>query len=86
MTPHPASEPTTVTAYPDGPLILRGPATILGEDGEPLERRRATVALCRCGLSTLAPLCDGAHKAARRAEARRAARRLRRGGAAEVSA
>ncbi|MFC4627319.1 CDGSH iron-sulfur domain-containing protein [Promicromonospora alba] len=52
----------TVTACPDGPLLLRGPATILGPDGEPVERRRATVALCRCGGTAIAPWCDGTHK------------------------
>ena len=52
----------TVTACPDGPLLMRGPATILGPDGEPVERRRATVALCRCGGTAIAPWCDGTHK------------------------
>jgi CDGSH-type Zn-finger protein len=64
---------TTITAYPGGPLLLRGPAVIVGEDGEPVERRRATVALCRCGRSRIAPWCDGSHKAVRRAASRRRA-------------
>jgi hypothetical protein len=55
-------EEVTVTACPDGPLLMRGPATILGPDGEPVERRRATVALCRCGGTAIAPWCDGTHK------------------------
>ncbi|MDQ3028747.1 MAG: CDGSH iron-sulfur domain-containing protein [Actinomycetota bacterium] len=55
-------EPVTVTAYPDGPLILRGSATIRGEDGQELVRTRPTVALCRCGLTSRPPLCDGSHK------------------------
>ena len=53
----------TVRAYPDGPLIVRGDVTILGPDGAPVPRRRATVALCRCGASTIKPYCDGSHKA-----------------------
>lgn len=52
----------TVTACPDGPLLVRGPAVILGPDGEPVPRRRATVALCRCGGTAIAPWCDGTHK------------------------
>lgn len=64
--PDPRAE-TTVTAYPDGPLLLRGPAVIVGEDGEEVERRPGTVALCRCGRSSLAPFCDGTHKAVNRA-------------------
>jgi hypothetical protein len=57
-----AAPEVTVTACPDGPLLMRGPATILGPDGEPVERRRATVALCRCGGTAIAPWCDGTHK------------------------
>jgi CDGSH-type Zn-finger protein len=52
----------TVTACPDGPLLVRGPATILGPDGEPVPRSRATVALCRCGGTAIPPWCDGTHK------------------------
>ena len=68
MTPPPDPRAqTTVTAYPDGPLLLRGPAVIVGEDGQEVERRPGTVALCRCGRSSLAPFCDGTHKAVNRA-------------------
>jgi len=52
----------TVTLCPDGPLLLRGPATLLGPDGQPLPRSRNVVALCRCGGSAIKPLCDGTHK------------------------
>ncbi len=52
----------TVTACPDGPLLVRGPARIVGSDGEPVARRRATVALCRCGGTAVPPWCDGTHK------------------------
>ncbi|MEU4361077.1 CDGSH iron-sulfur domain-containing protein [Promicromonospora sp. NPDC023987] len=55
-------EEVTVTACPDGPLLVRGPAAILGPDGEPVPRNRATVALCRCGGTAIAPWCDGTHK------------------------
>lgn len=52
----------TVTLCPDGPLLVRGPATLLGPDGQPLPRSRNVVALCRCGGSAIKPLCDGTHK------------------------
>ncbi|WP_396667447.1 CDGSH iron-sulfur domain-containing protein [Microbacterium sp. R86528] len=52
----------SIAAYPNGPLIVRGPVEITGADGEPLERQRETVALCRCGLSVIKPWCDGSHK------------------------
>jgi CDGSH-type Zn-finger protein len=55
----------TVTAYRDGPLVLRGDFRIVDHDGTELDPGRATVALCRCGRSALKPFCDGSHKAAR---------------------
>ncbi|MDR6691678.1 CDGSH-type Zn-finger protein [Microbacterium sp. 1154] len=57
-------ERVTVTAYTDGPLLVRGDADILDADGHRVPRTRRTVALCRCGLSTIKPYCDGTHKAA----------------------
>lgn len=56
--------PVTITAYPDGPLLVRGDAEIVDAAGAPAPRARRTVALCRCGLSTIKPYCDGTHKAA----------------------
>ncbi|MCT1478944.1 CDGSH iron-sulfur domain-containing protein [Microbacterium sp. p3-SID336] len=58
------SEPVTVTPYPDGPLLVRGDIELRSADGELIDPRRRTVALCRCGLSALKPFCDGTHKAA----------------------
>jgi len=54
----------TVTPYPDGPLIVRGDVELIAGDGAPIPRRRRTIALCRCGLSSIKPFCDGTHKAA----------------------
>ncbi len=59
------ADPVTITVCPDGPLLVRGPAHVIGVDGEALPRERSTVALCRCGRSSLAPWCDGSHKVAR---------------------
>ncbi|KQX62923.1 hypothetical protein ASD06_11865 [Angustibacter sp. Root456] len=47
---------------PDGPLVLRDAVAILGDDGTEVPMRRATVALCRCGKSGIAPWCDGTHR------------------------
>ncbi len=52
----------SVVECPDGPLIVRGPVAIIGADGEEVPRRRGTVALCRCGKSSIAPWCDGTHR------------------------
>lgn len=58
------SERPRITAYPDGPLLVRGDVDLRDADGNPIEKRRRTVALCRCGLSTIKPFCDGTHKPA----------------------
>ncbi|MDX6591420.1 MAG: hypothetical protein QOJ13_616 [Gaiellales bacterium] len=55
----------TITPYPDGPLIVRGPFQITDEHGTPIDAGRRTVALCRCGRSQLRPFCDGSHLTAR---------------------
>lgn len=52
----------TITPYRDGPYLVRGPVRLLGHDGQEIELGRRTVALCRCGRSSLRPFCDGTHK------------------------
>jgi len=51
-----------VVACPHGPLLVRGDVDLVDADGTPIERNRATVALCRCGASAIKPWCDGSHK------------------------
>ena len=55
------AEETTVEPRPNGPLFLRGPLKIVGEDGEVI-REDTRVALCRCGGSANKPFCDGTHR------------------------
>jgi CDGSH-type Zn-finger protein len=52
----------SITPYRDGPLVVRGPFELRGPDGLPIPARRRTVALCRCGRSSIAPFCDGTHR------------------------
>lgn len=59
--------------YPNGPILVRGEVEIVDQDGRPLPRRRRVVALCRCGHSAIAPLCDGTHKSVPGFKERRAA-------------
>jgi CDGSH-type Zn-finger protein len=61
MTLH--DESPTIVACPDGPLLVRGAVHLETPEGEPIEQHRRTVALCRCGVSTIKPFCDGTHKA-----------------------
>ena len=55
----------TITAYEDGPLLVRGPVTFRTQDGDVIDAGRETVALCRCGKSGSKPFCDGTHKVAK---------------------
>ena len=54
--------PVQITAYKDGPLLVRGAVEVIGDDGELIQNPRRTVALCRCGASAIRPWCDGTHK------------------------
>ncbi|GAA4992892.1 hypothetical protein GCM10023205_76920 [Yinghuangia aomiensis] len=53
--------PVEITVYENGPLIVRGPYTLQNSDRTEIDPGRKTIALCRCGLSALKPLCDGNH-------------------------
>ncbi|WP_309066804.1 CDGSH iron-sulfur domain-containing protein [Microbacterium sp.] len=53
---------TQIVACTDGPLLVRGDFDLVSATGEPVERTRRTVALCRCGVSAIKPFCDGTHK------------------------
>ena len=74
-----------VTLYENGPLILRGRFLLTAQDGSLIPAGRRTIALCRCGASTLKPFCDGSHarigfRAPGRAQGRRTAAELPGGG------
>jgi CDGSH-type Zn-finger protein len=51
-----------ITAYPDGPYLVRGAYRIVDANGNEIELTRRTVALCRCGRSSQKPWCDSSHK------------------------
>ena len=57
-----STPPAVISAYEDGPLIVRGAFVLTGEDGDVIDPGRRTVALCRCGYSRVKPFCDGTHK------------------------
>ena len=44
-----------------GPLVIKGGVTLIHPDNLE-EQRNGTVALCRCGLPTKKPFCNGSHK------------------------
>jgi CDGSH-type Zn-finger protein len=59
------SEPTRITSYRDGPLVVRGQFRLEDQDGTEIDPGREVVALCRCGRSRVRPFCDGSHKLVR---------------------
>ena len=56
---NPAAVKIRVSA--NGPLLVEGPAVVIGIDGQALKEGGRT-ALCRCGLSKNSPFCDGTHR------------------------
>ena len=58
----PRHVPALLTPYPNGPYLLRGDFQLADSNGEEIDPRRGTVALCRCGASRRKPFCDGTHK------------------------
>lgn len=60
------AEPRTkITPYRNGPYLVRGPFSIVDQEGNEIEIKRRVVALCRCGRSQSRPFCDGTHKTIR---------------------
>ncbi len=51
----------SISAVPDGPLIITGNVTIIAGSGRKAWQGN-DVALCRCGASRNKPFCDGSHK------------------------
>ncbi|PPL17642.1 MULTISPECIES: CDGSH iron-sulfur domain-containing protein [Microterricola] len=60
--PEQPDEETLIVACPNGPLLVRGPIEIVDPEGGQSMHTSRTVALCRCGVSTIKPFCDGTHK------------------------
>lgn len=61
----PAGAPS-ITVCPDGPLLVRGPVTLVDGAGLPIRVEHATIALCRCGRTARPPFCDSSHKCRKR--------------------
>ena len=45
----------------NGPLLVRGPLTLMDQEGNLIALKGRNVALCRCGNSANKPFCDGSH-------------------------
>lgn len=57
-----SGEPTLIKAYPDGPFLVRGDFVLEDSVSGEVQLRRSVIALCRCGRSRNAPMCDGSHR------------------------
>ena len=55
-----AAEPVVIVCASDGPLLVRGPLTVVASDGGTSQGVKG--ALCRCGASSTKPFCDGSHR------------------------
>ncbi len=51
----------TIKVRRDGPLLVRGPVTLIDHEGVPFEVEDDFV-LCRCGRSADKPFCAASHK------------------------
>lgn len=58
--PLPSTTLTTYTIRKNGPIVISGNFSVIDEDGKPM-RQMQMLSLCRCGLSSNPPFCDGAH-------------------------
>ncbi len=58
----PEFEHADVELCPGGPLLLRGSHVIRDSDGRRHWTTGPLSALCRCGMSSAIPWCDGTHK------------------------
>jgi CDGSH-type Zn-finger protein len=45
----------------NGPLFVSGDVDVIDAEGNRFETKQG-VALCRCGLSSKKPFCDGSHQ------------------------
>jgi len=54
------SEPVRIICRPDGPLSVMGPLEVAASDGETIRGNKGS--LCRCGVSSNRPFCDGSHR------------------------
>jgi len=59
--------PVSIRLRKNGPLLIDGEVTILDSEGQPVAldsagKDKSAIAICRCGVSTNKPFCDGSHR------------------------
>ena len=57
-----ATPAVKITVRPNGPFRVEGPISLVDVDGKEWDiAGKAIISLCRCGLSSKRPFCDGTH-------------------------
>ena len=66
--PTPAESPAAsapavkITVRPNGPFRVEGPISLVDVNGQAWDLTgKPAISLCRCGLSSKRPFCDGTH-------------------------
>ena len=66
MTEQAPDETVRISPKRAGPIIVQGPVTLIGYDGQELTpppgKTPGVFKLCACGLSQNKPFCDSSHK------------------------
>jgi CDGSH-type Zn-finger protein len=59
----PVAAPTVkITVRPNGPLRVEGPISLVDVNGNEWDLTgKPAISLCRCGMSSKRPFCDGTH-------------------------
>lgn len=60
--PSTPERPRRVSIDRDGPALVEGPVTVVGEDGVAVTSHRFVVAVCTCRRSRTYPWCDTSHR------------------------
>jgi CDGSH-type Zn-finger protein len=51
-----------ITVRPNGPFRVEGPIVLVDINGQEWDLSgKPAISLCRCGLSSMRPFCDGTH-------------------------
>jgi CDGSH-type Zn-finger protein len=58
----PATPTVKITVRPNGPLRVEGPIALVDVNGNEWDLTgKPAISLCRCGMSSKRPFCDGTH-------------------------
>ncbi len=58
----PAVPAVKITVRPNGPFRVEGPISLVDVNGQEWDLTgKPAISLCRCGLSSKRPFCDGTH-------------------------